>query len=74
MKRQKLMIVNATEKCEGVITRYKKTVKGVEQSVLDYFIVCQDLYQHILEMKIDEERQYVLSRFYRNKNFLLVFM
>ena len=48
LKRQNLIIVNATEKCEGVITRYKKTARRVEQSLLDYFVVCSDFYQNIL--------------------------
>ena len=67
LKRQNLVIVNATEKCEGIITRYKKTVKGVEQSVIDYFVVCQELYKNVLKMQIDDKRQYVLSRFYKYK-------
>ena len=67
LKRQNLIIVNATEKCEGVITRYKKTARGVEQSVLDYFVVCSDFYQNILKMTIDDKRQYTLSRFYKYK-------
>ena len=42
-------------------------MRGEEQSVLDYFLVCNDLYQNILKMTIDENRQYVLSRFYKYK-------
>ena len=66
--RQDLIVVNATEKCQGLITRYKKTIKGEEKSILDYFIVCRQLYQKIQNMVIDEERKYVLSRFYKTKN------
>ena len=66
--RQDIIIVNSTNKCHGVITRYKKTVRGVEQSVIDYFAVCRQLFQNISEMTIDEERQNVLSRFYKYKN------
>ena len=66
--RQNLIVVNATDKCYGVITRYKKTARRTEESVLDYFVVCQGLFQNILKMVIDEERKYVLSRFYKYKN------
>ena len=63
--RQNLVVVNSTEKCQGLITRYKKTVNGEEKSVLDYFIVCQELFQNTIKMTVDEERQYTLSRFYK---------
>jgi hypothetical protein len=65
LSRQNMIIVNATEKCTGIITRMKKTVNGVEQSVLDYFVVCFDLFQKMTKMTVDESRQYVLARFYR---------
>ena len=50
-----------------VITRYKKTVRGTEESVLDYFVVCQELFQNIMKMYVDEQRKYVLTRFYKHK-------
>ena len=71
MKRQNLVTVNSTEKCEGVITRYKKTVGAVEKSVSDYFLVCRDLCQNIVKMKIEEDRQYVLSRWIKELNHLI---
>ena len=49
------MIVNASEKCTGLITRIRRTKKkdtnevNIEKSVLDYFIVCQDFYNLILD-------------------------
>ena len=39
-----LIVVNSKELCSGTITRYRKTVKSEEKSVLDYFIVCKKLY------------------------------
>lgn len=66
--RQNLVVVNATEKCYGVLTRYKNTINGAEKSVLDYYIVCQELFQNIIKMTVDEERQFTLSRFYKYKN------
>ena len=67
LSRQNLIVVNATDKCFGVITRYKETVRGTERSVLDYFVVCQELFQNIMKMVIDEQRHYVLTRFYKRK-------
>ena len=65
---QNLVVVNSTDKCHGVITRYKKTIHGEEKSILDYYIVCQELFQNIIKMSIDEERIFTLSRFYKHKN------
>ena len=33
-----LVCVNSTDLCQGVITRYRKTVNSTEKSVLDYFV------------------------------------
>ena len=69
INRQNAVIVNATSKCDGVITRHRKTIHGEEKSVIDYFIVCRDLFNDVLRMKIHEDRKYVLSNFkLRNKN------
>ena len=67
INQQDLIIVNSTNKCSGLITRLRKTVNGEEKSVLDYFVVCRQLFQKIVKMIIDERRQYVLSRFYKYK-------
>ena len=56
LSRQNLIVVNSTGKCAGIITRYKKTVRGEEKSVLDYFVVCWELFQKIVKMTVDEER------------------
>ena len=39
-----LIVVNGTAKCDGVITRYRKTINGVEESVIDFFIVCRQFF------------------------------
>ena len=65
--RNNLIICNATEKCQGTITRQRTTVSGTEKSVLDYLIVCQDMYTLLDSVKIDEERALTLSR-YVNKS------
>ena len=52
IQRRNLYLVNTSDKCQGVITRRRKTVSGVEESVLDYVIVSQDMVPFISEMKI----------------------
>ena len=66
-ERNNLVICNATDKCDGTITREMATINGVERSVLDYFIICQELYLLLSSMNIDESRKLVLSR-YSKKN------
>ena len=58
-----MICVNGTTLCEGVTTRFRKTVNSIERSVLDYFIVCKKFFKLILQMKIDEERTYPLTKF-----------
>ena len=67
VERNNLVIVNATNKCFGTITRMKKVKNIIEKSVLDYFIVCQNFYSLIISLIIDEERKNVLTKFTRRK-------
>ena len=62
-----LVVVNASSLCQGSITRRRVTVKSVEESVLDYFIVCKVLFKKILSMKIDEEKIYSLAKYSTRK-------
>ena len=39
LARQNMIVVNTTDKCFGVITRFKKKIRGTEESVLDYFVI-----------------------------------
>ena len=58
-----LIVVNGTEKCDGIITRYRKTRNRIEKSVLDFFEVCRRMFELILSMKIDEERNLTLTKY-----------
>ena len=67
VERYNLVIVNGTEKCSGVITRMRKKGKDIEKSAIDFFIVCQALFQMVTQMQIDEDRNMVLTKFYKNR-------
>ncbi len=54
MKRQKLSVLNSSEKCQGLWTR----VEGNSKSVIDYMIVDKDDEKALQEMIIDEQREY----------------
>ena len=66
ISRKSLVIVNASDKCNGIITRMKVKGRITEESVIDYFIVCQELYSLVSSMLVDEERKHVLTRYYKS--------
>ena len=58
-----LIVVNSTEICSGIITRHRKTINSIEESVIDHFIVCKDFFKQVISMKIDEAEKYSLTKF-----------
>ena len=62
-----LTVVNSLPLCEGLITRSRKKDEKSENSVLDFFVVCNRVLPFIMQMKIDEEKKYVLTNFTRVK-------
>ena len=58
-----LKIANSLAFCKGTITRERLFAKKAEKSVIDFIVICEELAKYIIEMSIDEERIYVLSRF-----------
>ena len=62
-ERNNLVICNTTDLCQGTITRQRNTVNGVEKSILDYFIVCQEMFSYLTSMVIDEARAFVLTKY-----------
>ena len=63
IERQNLSVLNASDLCQGVITRHRTTVIGEEKSVIDYIIVCDFLLNYLEKMLIDEKRMYVLTKY-----------
>ena len=58
-----LIVVNGLDLCEGKITRFRKTTKRTERSIIDFFIVCRRLLSFVTKMTIDEKRIYTLTKF-----------
>ena len=58
---------DSTEKCSGLITRARNTSRSQEESVIDFFVVCREMFEKVLKMTIDEDRKYVLTKFYKYK-------
>ena len=45
------------------MTRTRVTVNGEEKSIIDFLIVCEELFSHMVEMKIDEENIYSVESY-----------
>ena len=63
IQRQNLTCLNGHELCEGSITRQRKTINGVEKSILDFVIICEQLLPHFRRMLVDENRENTLTKF-----------
>ena len=62
-----LTVVNSLSLCKGVVTRRRFREGRLEESVLDFFVVCHLVLPHVTRMIIDEERRYVLTNYERAK-------
>ena len=67
LERNNLILVNGTTKCIGKVTRTKNMKNRHEKSILDYFIVCQDFFQLVQQMCVDEDKIYVLKKYHKVK-------
>ena len=60
---QSLFLLNKSDKCQGVITRRRQKGDKLEESVIDFVVVCEKLHQYLDTMKIDEARQLALTSY-----------
>ena len=68
LERQKLQIINASEKCTGGPITRKRTVNGkLERSCIDYIFSSIDLADQLLEAKIDSNQLYCLTKYTTTK-------
>ena len=58
-----LTVVNSLSLCEGLITRRRHKNGILEESILDFFIVCDKVLPHVTRMQIDEHKNYVLTNY-----------
>ena len=57
-----LSVANALPQCEGLITRSRRKNGVLELSVLDFFVVCDQVLPFIKKMVIDEQKEYILTQ------------
>ena len=58
-----ILALLALQLCEGLITRRSFREGKLEESVLDFFVVCNLVLPHVTRMVIDEENKYVLTNY-----------
>ena len=58
-----LTVVNSLPLCEGLITRRRYKDNTLEESVLDFFVVCDLVLPHITRMVIDDSKNHILTNF-----------
>ena len=58
-----ISVVNAMNVCEGTVTRIKETVKSVEKSTIDFYLVNSTIKPSFKKMTIDTEKEYGLTNF-----------
>ena len=66
-KHPNLTVVNSLPLCSGLITRRRDKEGKSEASVLDFFVVCDRVLPYIRKMKIDEDKEFVLTNYSRVK-------
>ena len=60
-----LTVVNSLPLCTGLITRSRNKDGKSEVSVLDFFVVCDRVLPYVMRMKIDENKEFVLTNYAR---------
>ena len=67
MERRGCIVVNATDKCHGTITRSRLKAGKKEESILDYVVVNALIYPYVEQMIVDETKEKALTRFTKGK-------
>ena len=67
IERQGLIIGNSLQQCEGLITRKRVTIEGVEESTIDFVLFSADMIDDIETIIVDEKRENVLTKLMKNK-------
>ena len=68
IERNGLVLGNSLDQCEGVVTRKRITKNNIEESAIDFVLISFDLKSAVESIKIDEEREHVLTKIMKTKN------
>ena len=70
-RNQNINVLNASNLCEGLITRQRSVDGRSERSVIDFVLVCNKVLPFAKKMVIDEDKIYSLSNFNSKKQLLV---
>ena len=62
-----LIVVNALDLCEGIITRTRELENKTEKAILDFYIVNEKMRPFITKMSIDEKKEFSLINIAQQK-------
>ena len=63
IERHGLVVANGlVDKCEGVITRRRKTIDTIEESIIDHVAFSEDLKDTFISLVVDEDGQHALNK------------
>ena len=62
-RNKNLTVVNALSLCQGLITRSRKTNNQIEESILDFFVVCDRVLPFVTKMVIDDHKKHILTNY-----------
>ena len=63
LKSNNLTVVNALKCCNVLITRRRSRDGIVQQSIIDFFVVCKRLLPHVTDMTIDNQRKDIVTNY-----------
>ena len=68
ISRHSLVVLNGNDDlCDGTITRRRVTKNGVEESIIDFVLMSDDLLEHCESLLIDEKRDHILTKIIKTK-------
>ena len=66
-RNKNLTVVNSLPLCQGLITRSRRNKDQIEESVLDFFVVCDRVLPYVTKMVIDDKKKYILTNYQATK-------
>ena len=63
LKRNHLTVVNGLQLCKGLFTRIQNRKGTYEKSIIDFFVVSEQILPHITSMEIDEKKINIISNY-----------
>ena len=64
LNENKLTCVNGLPITQGLITRKRKYLSDMKESIIDFYVVCERVLPHITSMKIDNGKTHTLTNFH----------